>query len=103
MLIPKKNPIRDKKHLEWLKTQPCIITGHLGDDYNAIDPMHIGTLGKGIKSGDDEALPVLHSLHHEGHLRGEMSMFRRNLPDHVLRAALKAYARELYRERQAND
>lgn len=93
--IPKQNPIRDRAYLTWLRTQPCIVSGYTGED---VDPAHIGTLGRGIKSGDDEALPLRHIYHMQGHGSGEMSMFRQCLPDDVLRAALRAYARELYRE-----
>lgn len=91
----KAPPLRDRAYLDYLRTQPCIVSGWKGDD---IDPAHIGTLGKGIKSGDDEALPLLHDYHQRAHNEGEMSFFRHRLPDDVLRAALRAYARELYRE-----
>ena len=95
----KKNPpIRDRKYLDWLRTQPCVITGRHSTEYEAIDPMHISTAGKGIKSGDDEPLPVDHSNHLLAHQRGEITMFRQYAPDWLLRAAFRAYAREMYRE-----
>lgn len=94
----KNPPIRDKKYLLWLMTQPCVITGLRATETEAIDPVHIGTAGKGIKSGDDEALPVLHQYHVVAHNSGEMSMFRVSAPDWLLRAAFRAYAREMYRE-----
>lgn len=94
-----KEPIvRDQEYLDWLKTQRCLITGRYGTEWESVDPAHIGTLGKGIKRGDDEVLPVLHRFHHHGHGSGEISMFREQLPDAILRLALRAYARELYRE-----
>lgn len=95
---PKMNIVRDKSYREWLKTQPCILTGQLGNDTEVVDPCHIGTLGKGIKSPDNECLPVLHRFHAEGHGKGEISMFRKRAPDWLLREALRAYARELYRQ-----
>lgn len=92
--------LRDRKYLDWLKRQPCIVTGLSDSEYDAVDPAHIGTLGKGIKSPDNEALPLSHSLHLLAHQRGEISMFREKAPDWLLRAALRAalraYARELY-------
>ena len=94
----KNPPIRDRKYLDWLRTQPCVITGLRSTEYNAVDPMHISTLGKGVKSGDNEALPVLHNIHADSHAHGEISMFRREAKDWLLRAALRAYAREMYRE-----
>jgi len=93
----RKTALRDRKYLDWLRTQPCVLTGWRGSDYEGVDPAHIGTRGKGLKSSDDEVLPIRHSLHVEGHNGGEMTMFRKHLPDDVLREALRAYARELYR------
>lgn len=95
MPITKIEPLRDPDYLKWVRTQPCIITGHRGRD---VDPCHIGTLGRGIKSSDDEALPMRHELHRRAHDQGEMSFFRKHLPTYVLREALKAYAREQHRE-----
>lgn len=88
--------VRDRKYLDWLRTQPCIFTGLMGSERDAVDPMHIGTAGKGIKSSDDEALPVRHSIHSECHQRGEMTVIREIIPDWLLREALRAYAREMY-------
>lgn len=102
-MIPKQKPLRDRKYLEHLKTQPCIFTGQRGSDYDAIDPMHIGTAGKSLKSGDDETLPVLHSLHVEAHQKGEISMLRKHAPDSLLRLMARAYARELYRQQQGGE
>lgn len=94
-----KTPIlRDRAYLDWLRTQPCIITGMHGNEHMAVDPAHIGSAGRGLKSPDNEALPLAHSLHVLAHNRGEMTMFRQLLPDDVLRAALRALAREKYRE-----
>ncbi len=92
---PKINPLRDRHYLDWVRTQPCIVTGHRGID---VDPAHIGTLGKGVKSPDDEVLPLSNALHREAHQTGEMSWLRANLPNGVLRLALRAYAREMYQQ-----
>ena len=94
-LLPKLTIIRDRAYLDWLHTEPCIVLGIRSD---SVEPAHIGTLGKGIKSSDDEVLPLSHCLHSRGHNAGEISMFREKLPDYVLREALRAYAREQYRQ-----
>lgn len=86
-----------RRYLDWLRTQPCIITGQWGSDYDAVDPAHIGTAGKGIKN-DAEALPVLHSIHRTMHARGEMRVWHELIPDWLLREALRAYARQMHRE-----
>lgn len=96
LLVPKLAVVRDQKWLDHLKTERCIITGQYGHDYESVDPAHIGTLGRGMKRSDDEVLPILHRFHAKGHNAGEISMFRENVPDDVLRDALRAYAREMY-------
>ena len=92
MLLPKNKPLRDRKWLDHVRTMPCLITGQPGN----VDPMHIGTAGKGLKSPDNEVLPIWHSLHALGHDSGEVSMLRKHAPDDVLRDAFRALARELY-------
>lgn len=94
----KTDIVRDKKYLLWLRDQRCVVTGYHGCEHNAVDPAHVGTLGKGIKSPDNEALPLAHSLHLYAHQHGEVSMFREKAPDDLIRAALRALAREMYAE-----
>lgn len=94
-----KQPIlRDRAYLDHLRSEPCILTGFRATDLEGVDPAHIGTAGKGLKSPDDEALPIRHSLHAEGHQTGEASMLRTHAPDWLIRAAFRALAREMYRE-----
>lgn len=98
LLLPKIEPLRDQKWLDHLKTERCLITGERGTEYEGVDPAHVGTLGRGIKSPDNEVLPILHRYHAMQPQMGEMTMWRKFIPDDVLRAALKAYAREMYAE-----
>lgn len=93
LLLPKDNPIRDRKYLDFLRDQPCLFTGEMG-----CEPAHIGTLGKGIKSSDAHAIPLVHWLHRRGHQHGEVSMIRANIPDWLLRDCLRLYAEKMYRE-----
>ena len=93
--VPKLTIVRDRKYLDWLHEQPCLITGVRSHDNETVDPAHIGAF-KGMKRGDNEVLPILHRFHAGGHGHGEISMFRQHLPDWVLRDALRAYAREMY-------
>jgi len=91
--------IRDRKYLDYLREQPCILTGRIGhSEVETVDPMHIGTAGKDLKSSDDEAIPVIHHLHARGHSNGEISMLRLEAPNWLLREAFRAYARELYKK-----
>jgi hypothetical protein len=93
---PQLTVIRDDDFRSYLKTQPCIITGRRPDHGAVVDPLHVGTYGKSMKSPDSEMLPVLHDMHQDGHQHGEISMFRKFLPDDVLRDALRAYAHMKY-------
>lgn len=97
--VPKMQPVRDRKYLNFLHDAPCLITGACGHDGETVDPAHLGAF-KGMKRGDDETLPILHRFHKIGHDKGEMTMWRENLPDYVLLLALRAYAREMYADYQ---
>lgn len=96
--VPKLNPVRDRKWLDELRKRRCLISGQCGHEYETVDPCHIGTLGKGIKSSDDECIPLLHRYHAEGHNTGELSMLRKLLPDYILREALRLYAKQMYQD-----
>ena len=98
MLVPKLAIVRDQAWLDHLKGERCLITGLRGTDYEGVDPAHVGTLGRGIKSSDDEVLPILHRYHVMQPQMGELTMWRKFAPDDVLRAALRALAREMYAE-----
>jgi hypothetical protein len=93
--VYQKGIIKDRRYLDWLREQPCLVTGWRAAPDDAVDPAHIGTAGKALKS-DDEAIPLRHSVHVQCHEDGEISTLRELLPDTVLRTALRAYAHELY-------
>jgi hypothetical protein len=95
--VPKLNPVRDRNYLDLLRDQADVITGTYGHDDEKVVPAHIGTMGKGIKSPDNEALPLLDRFHKLQPVMGEMAMWRKYAPDWLLREALRAYARERYR------
>lgn len=67
--------LRDRNYLDWLRDQRCWITWESSQDFYAVDPAHIGTAGKGIKSHDFEALPLRHSKHQEQHQKGEVTFW----------------------------
>jgi hypothetical protein len=78
---------RDKNYLKWLSEQPCFLTWRLG-----CVPAHISTAGKGLKSHDWEALPILDEVHREGHQKGEATTWGNLLITNktALRDALRA-------------
>lgn len=100
-----KNPIlRDSSWLARIKRQevPCAITGRCGDENDHVVPAHIGTAGKGIKSPDNEVIPMLSVLHQASHGQansgGDVTfwcdVFKKD--PHLMRDVLRAYAREVY-------
>ena len=61
--------IRDRKYLDSVREQPCIITG-----LTPCDPAHIRWGlggGMGLKPDDNRVLPLVHQLHQEQHQIGE--------------------------------
>ena len=71
---PKQHHVKDKAYLAWLRTQPCVVTGHYGSDYETIDPAHFrygADGGMGKKPSDSLAIPMIHSEHVEQHKKGE--------------------------------
>jgi len=65
--------LRDRKYLDWLREQPCLVTGQIGNsDIETVDPAHFrwGTDGgASMKPSDCFATPLLHSMHaHQGAL-----------------------------------
>lgn len=98
MKYASRTPIRDQGWLDHIKTERCLFTGVRGTQYEGIDPFHIGTRGRGLKSSDDEVLPIRHSYHQLSHSSGEVSFLRKHAPDDVIRMAFRALARELYTE-----
>lgn len=105
LLIPKQTIIRDRAYLDDQHNMPCLFTGNRSGDHGSVVPCHIGTLGRGIKSGDDETLPLWWifnaTRNPPGHFpewRSEVEMLRFCPPDDVVRSAYKALARERYAE-----
>jgi hypothetical protein len=96
MNLLKPQQLRDRKYLDWLRTQPCLFTGA-----RETEPAHIGTAGKGLKIGDDQAIPLSYKLHRIGHDHGEITMIRENIPDWLLRECLRLYAQRIYNDWKA--
>lgn len=93
----KDKPLRDPTYLLAIRDMPCLFTGLRANDSESVVPAHIGTAGKGMKSPDNEVLPLSNSVHQRMHRIGEISVLS-DAPAHVIRAAFRALARELYAE-----
>ena len=107
LLLPKATIIRDRRYLDSLHDDPCLFTGQTSGDHGSVVPCHVGTLGRGIKSSDDEALPLWWIFNatrnppgYHQNWRSEVEMLRVCPPDDVVLRAYRALGRELYRERK---
>lgn len=69
----KQKNIRNRRYLDWLKTQPCYMCGVI-----PCDPAHIRRFtdgGTGLKPSDCYALPLCRPHHQEQHAIGELSFY----------------------------
>ncbi len=101
--FPKPVTLRNRRYLDWLRTQPCIVTGMYGNEFNAVDPAHIranGSGGMGVKPADDLALPLLHSEHVRQHQIGEITYWLDTFSVNpgLMMEAVQALARQKYQE-----
>lgn len=66
---PKKLRTKAPDYLEWIRQQPCIVTGQLsGPGFKRVDPAHCDTVGSG--GSDFTALPLSRLYHSEQHNLG---------------------------------
>ena len=85
---------RNQKWLDKLKERPCFLTHTPTNEYETVDPAHLGTGGKGMKDHDFHVMPLIHRLHHIQHTKGWSIMlepFLRNNPWVLVVTLLKAY------------
>lgn len=75
----KVKPARSKKYMEWIKTQPCCLTGFRATEYLGVDPHHEeqeGNSGTSTKACDSRCVPIRHDLHQRmenpGHSRASV-------------------------------
>lgn len=61
----KTKKIQSKPHLEWIRNQPCVVTGHRSYDNDA---HHVQRKSQGLN--DYATVPLRHDIHMELHLRG---------------------------------
>lgn len=103
----RKKTFRDPAYLKRIANQKlrCAITGQYGDENNHIVPAHIGTAGKGLKSPDNEVIPMRSDLHQLSHQMGDVSFWCQAFKEnpHVLRSALRAWGRELHAKEMSNE
>jgi hypothetical protein len=109
LLIPKQEIVRDRKYLDAQHGLRCLFTGSQSGDHGSVVPCHIGTLGRGIKSSDDETLPLWwifnatrNPVGYQPEWRSEIEMLRLCPPDDIVLRAYRALGRELYQAYRAS-
>lgn len=73
MLLPKQEHIKDKKHLKWLASLPCVLTGAVN-----VQSAHIregNNSGMGRKPSDNQAIPLSVEKHREQHTMKESAFY----------------------------
>jgi hypothetical protein len=55
-------PTRDRRHLAWIRTLPCVVCGST----RGIEASHTGPHGLGQKSPDSSAIPLCYRHHRTG-------------------------------------
>jgi len=75
LLIPKTEYIRDKKHLKFVASLPCILC--MRKDVQAAHIRSGNGAGMGLKSGDNFTVPLCISCHkHQHNVGNEKSFWR---------------------------
>lgn len=105
-----KQPVfRDRQYHSAIKSQelPCAVSGLTGSASDQVVFAHMGITGKGMKAPDNEAIPMLDSLHKRSHSQAvsmgfqtfwcELFMKDRRL----LLDVLKAFARDYHSKWEA--
>ena len=88
--------VQDRKYLDYLRTQPCIVTGHSGSaDLPLVEPAHLrllGAGGMGLKPSDARTLPLYWELHRRQSTEGELASWLRcanEYPDFLARMLIE--------------
>lgn len=74
MLIPKNKPIRNPKHLNFIRSLPCVVCW-LPPRSQAAHVSKGNWKATGMKVGDDNTLPMCFKCHHESHQKGELKFW----------------------------
>jgi len=74
MLIPKNIPLRDKNHLAFVRSLPCLISNHECGGETQACHIRRGTDGSmGVKPSDNYTIPLCHVHHTLQHNKGEIT------------------------------
>jgi len=74
---PKTKAWRDKKYLEYVRQQPCVVCGHT-ENIHAHHIRLASNSGTGMRPGDLWALSLCHLHHLEYHQLGKETFYERH-------------------------
>lgn len=71
---------QSQKHLDWLKTLPCIVTGvePCGDAHHLLGNLDGRPKGMGRTNRDKDAVPVIRAIHDQAHDSGNDDAYFRS-------------------------
>ena len=81
--------LRSPKYRAHVRGLHCLCSGTMSKPGDPIEAAHIGTLGKAIKSPDDEVIPLHKSVHSLAHRDGEMTVLKGLLLPSVCQAVVQ--------------
>lgn len=73
MQTVKQKPLRDKRHLQFIRKLPCCVCGKMPSEAAHIRMGYFG--GTGMKPGDDCTVPLCKPCHTEQHQLGEVAFW----------------------------
>jgi hypothetical protein len=91
LAFPEPRRIRDKEHLRFVGTQPCLICGRTPSDAHHIRFAQLRALGR--KVSDEFTVPLCRGHHREVHQTGKESAFWQHLNIDALQIANQLWAR----------
>ena len=95
---------RNKAYLNFIRLQPCILSGQRGHEYDPVVAAHqsvLGDKGTSIKTSDYTTLPMLSTLHLEEHRLGHDTFWQQYPHIDLAKEIIKLNIRYIESKRRA--
>lgn len=96
VFMQRRPRVKDEKHLVWIRTMPCILSGNYG-----VDAAHIRyadlryakrQTGKGEKPDDRWTIPLARRFHDQQHSMDERAFWKKMGIDDICRVAIAMHS-----------
>ena len=74
-------PYRDKDYIEFIREQPCCVTGLINSTRESVVAHHTESRGMGTKCSDYKTVPLCQSIHLELHQIGKKRFLDKYMVD----------------------